>query len=78
MRLRSGGAAHKGYLEMYRSDRWGLVCDDEWTLAEAEVVCRQLGFSRGVRRTTQARFILGVDRPNGMNPGLPYYGTSDS
>ena len=54
VRLRSGGAPHKGYLEMFHSDRWGLVCDrGSWTVQEAEVVCRQLGFRRGVRRTTQ-------------------------
>ena len=54
MRLRSGGAPHKGYLEMFHSGRWGLVCDaGSWTAREAEVVCRQLGFRRGVRRTTQ-------------------------
>ena len=54
VRLRSGGAPHKGYLEMFHSDRWGLVCDGgSWTVEEADVVCRQLGFRRGVRRTTQ-------------------------
>ena len=54
MRLRSGGAPHKGYLEIFHSDRWGLVCDGgSWTAQEAEVVCRQLGFRRGVRKTTQ-------------------------
>ena len=54
VRLRSGGAPHKGYLEMFHSNKWGLVCDGgSWTVEEAEVVCRQLGFRRGVRRTTQ-------------------------
>lgn len=54
VRLRGGGAPHYGYLEIYHSNKWGLVCDSgSWTLKEAELVCQQLGFRRGVRSTTQ-------------------------
>ena len=54
VRLRQGQSPSEGYLQLYQDNRWGAVCDSgEWTLAEAAVVCRQLGFSRGVRRTTQ-------------------------
>ena len=32
------------------------VCDaGTWTVEEADLVCRQLGFSRGVKKTTQVR-----------------------
>ena len=53
IRLRGGNQVYKGYLEMYHSDEWGLVCDDNWSMTEANVVCKQLGFNRGVATTTQ-------------------------
>ena len=50
MRLRGGAGPWEGYLEVRSGkDRpWGHVCDisDNWTLQEASVVCRHLGFLR--------------------------------
>ena len=34
-----------GRLEIYLQGEWGSVCDDIFGANEAEVACRQLGFS---------------------------------
>ena len=52
VRLRYGGP-YSGYLELFHSGEWGLVCDDDWTREEADIVCKQIGFTRGVASTTQ-------------------------
>ena len=34
-----------GRLEIYLRGEWGTVCDDTFGMREAEVACRQLGYS---------------------------------
>ena len=44
---------------MFTSGAWGTVCDDDWDLTDANVVCRYLGFSAATDFTSGASFGQG-------------------
>lgn len=48
LRLAHGPSVNQGRVEVYHDGVWGTVCDYQWGIDEADVVCKQLGYSRAI------------------------------
>ena len=59
-RLVGGNVDGEGRVEVYYNDQWGTVCDDDWDLVDASVVCRQLGYTGAIGATTNSFYGRGV------------------
>lgn len=56
-----GSSRCSGRVEIFHNDRWGTVCDDQWTLVNADVVCRELNCGTALEAKKGAFFGEGSD-----------------
>ncbi|XP_051808852.1 lysyl oxidase homolog 3B isoform X1 [Acanthochromis polyacanthus] len=50
---------NEGRIELFYKGEWGTICDDDFSLANANVLCRQLGFVSATGWTHSAKYGKG-------------------
>ena len=63
LRLVGGSFPNEGRIEVFYNGVWGTICDDEWDIEDATVVCRQLGLP-----TANAQALGGAHFGEGVEP----------
>ncbi|XP_056914234.1 lysyl oxidase homolog 3B isoform X3 [Takifugu flavidus] len=62
LRVRLAGHPRKhneGRVELFHKGEWGTICDDDFSIANANVLCRQLGFVSATGWTHSAKYGKG-------------------
>lgn len=53
-------------MEIQRAGEWGTICDDDFTLQAAHVLCRELGFTEATGWTHSAKYGPGTGEQGSM------------
>ena len=66
MRLTGSPFSYAGTVEIFRQGTWGAVCDANWDLSKARIICRQLGYQGAWAALVGSHYGSG-SRPPWMN-----------
>ncbi|KAM9341693.1 lysyl oxidase homolog 3B isoform 2-T2 [Symphorus nematophorus] len=53
---------NEGRIELFYKGEWGTICDDDFSIANANVLCRQLGFTAATGWTHSAKYGKGIGK----------------
>ncbi len=73
IRLVNGSSSQEGRVEVQYQGIWGTVCDDYWSIADATVVCRQLGFDHATEAISNGLFGQGTGQELNKHLHCCYY-----
>ncbi|XP_035698000.1 deleted in malignant brain tumors 1 protein-like [Branchiostoma floridae] len=60
IRLVGGSLGNEGRVEVLHDNQWGTICDDDWDINDAHVVCRMLGYADAHEARSNAAFGIGT------------------
>lgn len=55
---------NEGRVELFHKGEWGTICDDDFSITNANVLCRQLGFVAATGWTHSAKYGKGQGKSN--------------
>ncbi|KAJ8674874.1 hypothetical protein QAD02_010660 [Eretmocerus hayati] len=64
IRLAGTNSTREGRVEVRILGKWGQVCDDKFDMADANVVCRELGFNLGALEIKRGGFYGNMNPPD--------------
>ena len=62
VRLVNGTSPNEGRVELFHGGKWGTVCDDDWGIEDANVVCKMLGYPSALRVSRLMEFGEGTGK----------------
>lgn len=77
IQLRLAGDKRKhneGRVEVFYNGEWGTVCDDDFTIHAAQVVCRELGYVEAISWSPSSKYGKG----QGMSMHILYFNTHNN
>lgn len=76
IQLRLAGDKRKhneGRVEVFYNGEWGTVCDDDFTLHSAQVICRELGYVEAVSWSPSSKYGKGEGKGHLKRADLAFW-----